>query len=101
VSSLGFWPGAEMMPEAIFYSYAYPEPKGFGEAKVKPAAATYNAQFKEFVLPYEAVRMAESPDEALLEFAESTYDAASTLGNWDRAAFEEKKPNLLSSAQPS
>jgi Family of unknown function (DUF5996) len=101
VSSLGFWPGAEMMPEAIFYSYAYPEPKGFAEAKVKPVAASYNAQFKEFILPYDAVRTAQSPDETLLEFAQSTYDAASTLGNWDRAAFEEKKPNLLSSAQPS
>jgi Family of unknown function (DUF5996) len=101
VSSLGFWPGAEMMPEAIFYSYAYPEPKGFGEAKVKPAAAAYNAQFKEFVLPYEAVRTAKSPDETLLQFAQSTYDAASTLGNWDRAAFEEKKPGLISATQHS
>lgn len=101
VSSLGFWPGNDAMPEAIFYSYAYPEPKGFSEAKVKPDAAAYNAQFKEFVLPYDAVRTAKSPDETLLEFAQSAYDAASTLGNWDRVAFEEKKPNLHSSAQPS
>ena len=100
VSSLGFWPGNEAMP-AIFYSYAYPEPKGFSEAKVKPEAASYNPQVKEFVLPYDAVRMAESPDEMLLAFAQSTYDAASTLGNWDRAALEEKKPGLLSSRQPS
>jgi len=96
VSSLGFWPGNEAMP-AIFYSYAYPEPKGFSEAKVKPEAASYNPQVKEFVLPYDAVRAAESPDEMLLAFAQSTYDAASTLGNWDRSALEEKKPHLLSS----
>jgi hypothetical protein len=96
VSSLGFWPGSDTMPEPIFYSYAYPEPKGFSEASVKPAAASYNAQMKEFVLPYDAVRSAESPDDALLDFAQSTYDAASTLGNWDRAALEEKKPRLHS-----
>ena len=100
VSSLGFWPGNEVMP-AIFYSYAYPEPKGFSEAKVKPETATYNPQVKEFVLPYDAVRTAESPDETLLAFAQSTYDAASNLGNWDRAALEEKKPGLLSSAHLS
>ncbi len=101
VSSLGFWPGAEAMPMAIFYSYAYPEPKGFSEAKVKPDAASYNAQFHEFVLPYEAVRTAKSPDAVLLEFAQSTYDAASQLGNWDRAALEEKKPSLHSARQHS
>jgi hypothetical protein len=96
VSSLGFWPGADAMPQAIFYSYAYPEPKAFGEAKVKPDAAAYNSQLKEFVLPYDAVRKSTSPDAALLEFAQSTYDAASTLGQWDRAALEEKKPALHS-----
>ena len=96
VSSLGFWPGNEMMPDPIFYSYAYPEPRGFSEAKVQPATAGYNPQLKEFVLPYEAVRKAESPDAALLEFARSTYDAASTLGNWDRAALTEAKPDLHS-----
>ena len=101
VSSLGFWPGADAMPQAIFYSYAYPEPKGFSEAKVKPDAASYNSQFKEFVLPYDAVRTSKSPDDAILEFAQSTYDAASTLGNWDRAALEEKKPSLHSARQHS
>jgi hypothetical protein len=101
VSSLGFWPGNEMMPEPIFYSYAYPEPKGFSEAKVQPAAASYNAQLKEFVLPYDAMRQAASPDQALLDFARSTYDAASTLGNWDRAAFVEAKPDLHSRRQHS
>jgi hypothetical protein len=96
VSSLGFWPGNEAMPEAIFYSYAYPEPKGFSEAKIKPAGASYNSQLKEFILPYDAVRTAESPDATLLDFAQSAYDAASTLGKWDREAMEEKKPFLHS-----
>ena len=101
VSSLGFWPGADAMPQAIFYSYAYPEPKGLSEAKVKPDAASYNTQLHEFVLPYDAVRTAKSPDDVLLEFAQSTYDAASHLANWDRAALEEKKPSLHSASQHS
>ena len=101
VSSLGFWPGNEAVPQAIFYSYAYPEPKGFAESKIKPAAAAYNPQVKEFVLPYESVRTAASPDDALLEFAQSAYDAASTLGGWDRAALVEKKPILHSARQHS
>jgi hypothetical protein len=96
VSSLGFWPGNEMMPDPIFYSYAYPEPRGFSEAKVEPAFAEYNPQLKEFVLPYEQLRGMKSPDAALLQFARSTYDAASTLGNWDRAALAEVKPDLHS-----
>jgi len=96
VSSLGFWPGNEMMPDPIFYSYAYPEPPRFSEAQVQPSFAKYNRQLKEFVLPYEQMRLAESPDTALMEFARSTYDAASTLGNWDRAALTEAKPHLHS-----
>jgi len=99
VSSLGFWPGNSAMPNPIFYSYAYPAPEGFAEAKVLPAAASYQAQLKEFVLPYDAVRQAPSPNEALLQFARSTYDAASTLGNWDRAALAEVKPHLHSRQQ--
>jgi len=96
VSSLGFWPGNEMMPDPIFYSYAYPEPVGFSEAKIQPEFAMYNPQLKEFVLSYERMRETESPDAALLQFARSTYDAASTLGNWDRAALTEVKPHLHS-----
>jgi hypothetical protein len=96
VSSLGFWPGNEMMPDPIFYSYAYPAPNGFSETKVRPGFASYNAQLKEFILPYEQMRQTESPDAALLDFARSTYDAASTLGNWDRAALTEVKPHLHS-----
>jgi hypothetical protein len=101
VSSLGFWPGNDMLPQPIFYSYAYPEPKGFANAEVKPSAAFYNAQFKEFILPYDVVREADSPDDVLLDFAQSTYDAASILGKWDRAALIEQKPDLLSPRQPS
>jgi len=99
VSSLGFWPGNDAMPEPIFYSYAYPAPPGFAEAKVLPSAATFNAQLKEFVLPYEAVRTAAAPDQALLDFAHSTYDAASMLGDWDCAALVEVKPDLHSRRQ--
>ena len=83
----------------IFYSYAYPEPSGFAQAKVQPDAASYNAQLREFILPYDAVRTADSPDDVLLDFAQSTYDAASVLGKWDRDALKEAKPSLHS-AQP-
>jgi hypothetical protein len=94
VSSLGFWPGNAAAPTPIFYSYAYPEPPGFAEAKVQPAAAFYEPAFREFMLPYEVVRTAEKPDEVLLDFAQSTYDAASILGKWDRDALQEVKPSL-------
>jgi hypothetical protein len=94
VSSLGFWPGNAAAPTPIFYSYAYPEPPGFAEAKVQPAAAFYEPAFREFMLPYDVVRTAEKPDEVLLDFAQSTYDAASTLGKWDRDALQEVKPSL-------
>ena len=96
VSSLGFWPGNVAMPTPVFYSYAYPEPPGFAEAKIQPGAASYEPKLHEFILPYDAVRTAENPDEALLEFAQSAYDAASKLAKWDRASLEEKKPALHS-----
>lgn len=99
VSSLGFWPGNALMPEAIFYSYAYPAPSGFSEARVKPEAAGFNTQLKEFVLPYEAVRQAPDPDQALLDFAHSTYEAAATLAKWDRVGLTEIKPDLHSPRQ--
>ncbi|MCA1660382.1 MAG: DUF5996 family protein, partial [Verrucomicrobiaceae bacterium] len=88
VSSLGFWPGSEAMPEPIFYSYAYPMPDGFAEAEVQPRAASWNVTFREFVLPYDAVRTASAPDEVLLTFARSTYEVAANLGKWDRDALE-------------
>jgi Family of unknown function (DUF5996) len=96
VSSLGFWPGNAAAPTPIFYSYAYPEPAGFTEAKVQPVTAFYEPKFREFMLPYDEVCTAEKPDEVLLAFAQSTYDAASTLGKWDRDALKEVKPSLHS-----
>ena len=88
VSSAGFWPGGPALPEPIIYSYAYPEPEGFKEARVGPEAAYYNNDFKEFVLPYEAVRTSEDPDAALLQFLQTTYEAAATHAHWDRASLE-------------
>jgi Family of unknown function (DUF5996) len=101
VSSLGFWPGNSAAPTPIFYSYAYPEPQGFAEAKIQPDAAFYQPKLHEFILPYDAVRTAEKPDRVLLEFAQTAYDAASRLGKWDRDALEEKKPALHSAQQHS
>jgi hypothetical protein len=101
VSSLGFWPGNAAAPTPLFYSYAYPEPPGFAQAKIRPDAAFYEAKLREFILPYDAVRSAKKPDEVLLEFAQSAYDAASKLGKWDRDALEEKKPVLHSAGRHS
>jgi hypothetical protein len=92
VSSCGFWPGGAGMEKPIFYSYAYPPPPGFAEAPVRPAAAFYSRAMGEFILPYEDVRQADPPDEALLEFAQSTYEAAARLGQWDRARLEQAPP---------
>lgn len=77
-------------PEPIFYSYAYPSPAGFADAKVEPAAASWNPTLKEFVLAYEAVRVAENGDDLLFEFAQSTYEAAARLADWDRKALEHR-----------
>jgi hypothetical protein len=88
VSSVGFWPGGGAIDFPAFYSYAYPEPAGFREARVRPDAASFNEALGEFVLPYDAVRTAASPDRALLAFAQSTFDAAAELGRWDRAQLE-------------
>jgi hypothetical protein len=88
VSSCGFWPGGGAVPYAAFYSYAYPEPAGFSAAPVKPDAAFYSAELREFILPYDAVRQAESPDGTLLDFLQSTYEAAANLAQWDRGALE-------------
>jgi uncharacterized protein DUF5996 len=88
VSSVGFWPGTSGMSDAAFYSYAAPEPNGFKQARVQPNAAAYNPSLGEFLLPYEDVRKSESPSSALLQFCQSTYDAAANLGKWDRLALE-------------
>ncbi len=88
VSSVGFWPGGGDIKGPAFYSYASPEPEGFSSAKVKPRAAFYHPDMKEFLLMYEDIRGAESPERLLLDFCQTTYDAAATLGHWDRAALE-------------
>ena len=88
VSSAGFWPGGPALPEPIFYSYAYPEPEGFREVRVGPERAHYDKDFKEFVLPYDAVRASEDPDASLLRFLQDTYEAAATHAGWDRASLE-------------
>jgi hypothetical protein len=88
VSSLGFWPGGGPIDYPAFYSYAYPEPAGFPGAAVMPAGAFYSQDLREFLLPYDIVRNAPSPDEALLSFARTTYEAAADLGKWDRSRLE-------------
>ena len=88
VSSVGFWPGSGSMSGPAFYSYAAPEPQGFKEARVGPEAAHYDKGVGEFLLPYDDVRAAQSPSAALLEFCQSTYDAAAELGKWDRQLLE-------------
>jgi hypothetical protein len=88
VSSAGFWPGGGAIDYAAFYSYAYPEPPGFRTAPVRPDAAFFNEALGEFILPYDAVRSAAQPDQALLDFLQSTYEAAANAAKWDRVALE-------------
>lgn len=98
VSSAGFWPGNAQTGGAVFYSYAAPEPAGFAEARVIPSAARYDTTFKEFLLPYDAVRQSSDPHGMLLDFFQSTYEAAANLGGWDRAQLE--RP-LMTYTRPS
>lgn len=87
LSSCGFWPGGG--EEGAFYAYAYPEPEGFADYRIGPDAAFYSSDFKQFLLPYEAVRTSADPDRALTEFLQSTYAAAADLAGWDRASLED------------
>ena len=88
VSSAGLWPGGGPINGPAFYSYAAPEPAGFPEARVRPSQAFYDPNFKEFLLLYDDVRKAPSPYDALMDFLQSTYNAAADLGQWDRKALE-------------
>jgi hypothetical protein len=88
VSSLGFWPGNGGFGRPAFYSYAYPQPARFAQEPIAPAAAYYDRDLREFVLPYDAIRQSATPDEDLLAFAQSTYEAAAERAGWDRAALE-------------
>lgn len=88
VSSAGFWPGGGPTDYAAFYSYAYPEPKGFRTTPVRPAEAFFHEPAREFLLPYDVIRTAKDPDQTLLDFLQSTYEAAAEAGHWDRAALD-------------
>ena len=90
VSSCGFWPGGST--EGSFYSYAYPEPAGFAERRVRPESAFYDQAMGDFLLPYAAVRTADDPDAMVLAFLQDTYDAAADLGAWPRADLEVRPP---------
>lgn len=91
-ASCGFWPGSLLGPgplhEPAFYAYAYPQPDGFADRPVRPDGAYYHRDLGEFILPYDVVRHAQSPDEAVLAFVQSAYEAAADLAHWDRAALE-------------
>ena len=87
VISHGFWPGGNGV-QAAFYSYTAPEPNGLSQKRIKPAAGFYSEDMKEFLLPYDAVRQSPSPEEALMEFCQSTYEAGANLARWDRKTLE-------------
>ena len=88
VSSAGFWPGSGPIDFPAFYSYAYPEPPGFRTTRVRPDEAFFSEALSEFILPYDAVRTAAKPDQTLLEFLQTTYEAAANSAQWDRGALE-------------
>jgi hypothetical protein len=95
VSSVGFWPGNGGFGKAAFYSYAYPEPKGFASASISPDATYYDKGLGQHILPYDTVRQAKSPDDDLMGYLLSTYGAAADLGEWDRAALERPETKRL------
>ena len=88
VSSCGFWPGNGGFGQAAFYVYAYPEPEGYGGTSLRTADAYYDNNLGQFILPYDAVRLARDPDALLLGFLQDTYEAAADLAQWDREALE-------------
>ena len=88
VSSCGFWPGGGAVNEPAFYAYSYPEPPGFRKCPIQPKEALYHAQMGEFLLPYDVIRTADSPDDVLMAFLQSSYEAEATCGKWNRNALE-------------
>jgi hypothetical protein len=90
VSSCGFWPGNGGFGQAAFYVYAYPEPEGYGQTRLRTAGAAYNKDVGQLILPYDAVRRASDPDALLLGFLQETYAAAADLAKWDRKALERR-----------
>ena len=108
VSSVGFWPGSEETGGPAYYAYHVPPPPGYRDARVRPAAAYFDGTLKEFLLPYEAVRTATSPREALLEFCQSTYEAGAQLSGWERPYLERPlirpnaaRPGSVQAEQPN
>ncbi|GEO02856.1 hypothetical protein AAE02nite_05200 [Adhaeribacter aerolatus] len=91
VSSCGFWPGNEAVPYAAFYSYIYPEPPGYKSFPIKPSSGLYHKNLGEFILPYKEVQQAVNPTQTLLDFLQSTYEAAAETANWDRESLEKTK----------
>jgi hypothetical protein len=88
VSSCGFWPGNGGYGKPAFYVYAYPEPAGYGDRRLRTVEAAYDRDLGQFILPYDAVRESRDPDGLLLGFLQETYEAAADLGAWDRQAIE-------------
>jgi hypothetical protein len=88
VSSCGFWPGSDQYPYTVFYAYCYPTPDAFRKQKVRPDEAFYSNEMGEFFLPYDVVRNSQSPVDTLMQFLQSTYEAAANTGNWDRQKLE-------------
>lgn len=88
VSSCGFWPGNDQYPQAAFYAYCYPSPADFASQPVQPEGAFYSQEMGEFLLPYEVVQSSDNPEQALLSFLQSTYEAAAITGNWNREELE-------------
>jgi hypothetical protein len=86
--SVGFWPGSGTVPEPAFYAYTRPEPPGLASAPIRPSSAYYSRDLADFILPYEAVRNSPSPDDLVLEFYQSAYEAGADLRGWDRAALD-------------
>ncbi|HXT83681.1 MAG TPA: DUF5996 family protein, partial [Verrucomicrobiae bacterium] len=95
VSSCGFWPGGGPIDEPIFYSYAYPEPDGYKEYQIQPTEAKYSKELNEFILPYDIVRTSEFPDQVLMTFLQSTYNAAANLAKWDRNSLERNVNSII------
>lgn len=88
VSSCGFWGGGEQFPHAVFYSYCYPTPEDFSKQTVLPNEAFFSNEMGEFMLMYDVVRKSPDPENALMHFLQSTYEAAAKVGNWNREALE-------------
>ncbi len=92
--AIGFWPGTEQFPHASYYAYMSPAPEKIAEVHVEPKSASFNAKMGEFILLYDDVRTASSPEETLLTFFQSTYEASATLAGWNRTTLEGNVPNL-------